>query len=134
MSMPVHVTRAAITQAPRRTDGVPVHTNPRPGRCMDSTHRFSHLTSLPSLFRSVPALSSPVMFPRRLVCPGFFSFVFPFFFVVPFPRRLVVLSCTAPLRCVRVPKGVGRHDGERQRGGGSRFPGRTSHVQAGHGE
>ena len=27
MSMPVHVTRAAITQEPRRTDGVPVHTN-----------------------------------------------------------------------------------------------------------
>ena len=81
---------------------------------MDSTHRFSHLTSLPSLFRSVPALSSPVMFPRRLVCSCsfFFSLLFPPFSVVPFPRRLVVLSCTAPLRYVRVHKGVGKHGGE----------------------
>ena len=51
------------------------------------------------------------MFLRRLVCPGFFSIFFPPSSVVPSPRRLVVLFCTAPLGCVRVTKGVGRHDG-----------------------
>ena len=76
---------------------------PRPGRCMDSTHRFSHLTSLPSLFRSVPALSSPVMFPCRLVCP-FFFYLFPPFFPplfrcpVPAPPRRVVLYRPSSLR------------------------------------
>ena len=61
---------------------------------MDSTHRFSHLTLLPPLFRPVPALSSPVTFLRRLVCRGFFFFFLPSS-VASFPRRLVVLFCTS---------------------------------------
>ena len=64
----------------------------RPGRCIDSTHRFSHLTLLPPLFRSVPALSSPVTFLRRLVCRGFLFFLSPFFrCLVSAPSRCAVL-------------------------------------------
>ena len=58
---------------------------------MDSTHRFCHLTSLPSLFRSFLAVLARYL-PRRLVC---FLFPFPFSFpfsVVPFrTTRHVVL-------------------------------------------
>ena len=79
---------------------------------MDSTHRFfsSSIATIIVPFRSYAVLARYVSAPSRLSW-----FLFRFFSpssVVPFPRRLVVLSCTAQLRCVRVPKGVGRHDGE----------------------
>ena len=45
------------------------------------------------------------MFPRRLVgsCSLFFVSFFPFS-VVPFPRRLVVLSCTARFAACAFPR------------------------------
>ena len=75
---------------------------PRPGRCMDSTHRFfsSNIATIIVSFRSRAVLARYVSAPSRL---SWFLFIFfpPFFLFrcpVPAPSRRVVLDRPALLR------------------------------------
>ena len=68
---------------------------PRPGRCMDSTHRSSHLTPLPSSFRSVRRCPRQL----RFRAASFVLVSFLFCFLLPLPRFHAVSSCCpVPLR------------------------------------